>query len=140
MFFTRQHLIDLGYQVLGIDFQTNNTYKNYVKYFPEHNSMVVFSTIFNNKVLVYKLTKEQFDGFNKGEFALSHNGKSSGTTCSGVPIKNYGLQTIFDGGFISRIKYLKEILDIAESIAKGEKIYFEYRIARIGTMNRKKIK
>jgi hypothetical protein len=130
MFFSRKHLLEYGYKVMGLDFGSNNTYNNYVKYFPEHNSMVVFSSVHNNKVLVYQLTKEQYADFQDGKFALSHDGKGWGTTPSGYPIKNYGLTTIFAGGEISRRKYLKEMLDVAEEVAQGNKVEFEFIIKR----------
>lgn len=130
MFFRRKHLIDFGYQVLGLDFGRNDTYNHYVKYFPEHNSMVVFSSLFNNSVLVYRLTKQQYEDFQKGKFALSHDGKGWGTTPSGYPVKNYGLTVIFAGGEISRRKNLKEMLDIAEEVAQGNKVDFEFVIKR----------
>jgi len=130
MFFTRKHLLEYGYKVMGFDFGRNDTCNNYVKYFPEHNSMVVFSTVFNNSVLVYRLTKQQYDDFQEGKFALSHDGKGWGNTASGYPIKNYGLTIVFAGGEISRRKYLKEMLDVAEEMAQGKEIEFEFVIKR----------
>lgn len=119
MFISRKHLIKLGYEVLGLDFGRNDTFNHYVKYFPEFNSMVVFSSLHNNRVLVYRLTKQQYQDFQEGKFALSHNGNEGGTTPTGYPIKNYGLTVVFHGGGISRIKYLKEMLDVAEEIAQS---------------------
>lgn len=130
MFFRRKHLIEFGYKVMGLDFGSNQTLNHYVKYFPEHNSMVVFSTIYDNSVIVYELTKEQYDDFQDGKYALSHDGKGRGTTPSGYPVKNYGVKIIYAGGELSRIKYLKDILDVAEKIAQGEKIKYEFTIKR----------
>ncbi len=130
MFFRRKHLIGLGYNVIGLDFGRNDTCNNYVKYFPEHHSMVVFSTVFNNSVTVYKLTKDQYDSFQKGEYALSHDGKGYGSTPAGYPVKNYGLKVIFSGGELSRVKYLKDILDIAEEIAQNKRIDYEHIIKK----------
>ena len=130
MFFTRKHLLEYGYKVMGLDFGRNDTYNNYVKYFPEHNSMVVFSTVFNNSVLVYRLTKQQYDDFQEGKFALSHDGKGWGNTPDGYPIKNYGLTIVFAGGSISRRKYLKEMLDVAEEMAQGKEVEFEFIVKR----------
>jgi hypothetical protein len=130
MFFRRKHLVEFGYKVMGLDFGSNDTYNHYVKYFPEHNSMVVFSSIHNNRVLVYRLTKQQYDDFQEGKFALSHDGKGWGSTPSGYPIKNHGITTIFAGGDITRRKYLKEMLDVAEEMAQGKEIEFEFVIKR----------
>lgn len=130
MFFTRKHFIEFGYRVMGLDFGSNNTYNNYVKYFPEHNSMVVCSTIFNNRVMVYRLTKEQYDSFQDGKFALSHDGKGYGKTATGYPIKNHGLTVIYEGGELSRRKFLKEILDVAEEVAQGKDVKYEFTIKR----------
>lgn len=130
MFFRRKHLVEYGYKVMGLDFCRNDTYNNYVKYFPEHNSMVVFSSIHDNRVLVYQLTKEQYEDFQEGKFALSHDGRGRGNTPAGYPIENYGLRIIFAGGEISRRKYLKEMLDVAEEIAQGKKVDFEFVIKR----------
>ena len=41
MFFRRKHLLELGFQVMGLDFGRNDTCNHYVKYYPEYNSMVV---------------------------------------------------------------------------------------------------
>lgn len=125
MFFRRKHLLELGYKVMGLDFGRNDTYNHYVKYYPEHNSMVVFSTLHNNSLLLYRLTKEQYADFQKGNFALSHDNRGWGTTPAGYPIKNYGLTILFQGGEISRVKYLKNMLDIAEDLAQGKDVKFE---------------
>ncbi len=130
MFFNRKHFIDFGYQVMGLDFGSNNTYNIYVKYFPEHNSMAVCSTLHNNKVMVYRLTQEQYDSFQKGEFALSHDGEGYGTTPTGHPIKNYGLTVVYGGGELSRKKFLKDILDVAEDIAQGKETNYEFIIRK----------
>lgn len=124
MFFRRKHLVELGYKVIGLDFNRNDTYNNYVKYFPKNNSMVVMSTVHNNQVMVYKLTPQQYKDFDKGKYALSHNGRGSGTTPTGHEIKNYGFRPVFNGGDISRVKFLKEMLDVAEEIAQGKEISF----------------
>lgn len=130
MFFSRKHFIEFGYQVMGLDFGSNNTYNHYVKYFHEHNSMVVCSTLHNNRVVVYRLTKEQYESFKKGEFALSHDGRGYGTTPTGYPIKNYGMTVIYEGGELSRRKFLKEILDVAEDVAQGKDVKYEFTIKR----------
>lgn len=126
MFFRRKHFLEFGYKVMGLDFGRNDTYNNYVKYFDDLHSMVVCSTIFNNSVMVYKLTPEQYKDFHAGKFALSHNGKGYGTTPSGYPVKNYGLRIIFAGGELTRKKYLKDILDIAEDVAQGKDVKYEF--------------
>jgi hypothetical protein len=133
MFFKRKHLVEFGYKVMGFDTGSNNTCYNYVKYFPEYSSLVVFSTIFDNSVLVYKLTSEQYQDFIEGKFALSHNGKGYGKTPCGYDVKNYGLRTIFGGGEIARLKYLKEMLDVAEEIAQGQEVKFSinFKLNRI---------
>ena len=133
MFFRRKHLVGLDYKVMGLDFNRNDTYNNYVKYFPKHHSMVVMSTVHNNQVMVYKLTPQQYRNFEKGKYALSHDGKGSGTTPTGHEIKNYGFRPIFNGGEITRVKYLKEILDVAEEIAQGKEVEFSInsRVNRI---------
>lgn len=130
MFFSRKHFIEFGYQVMGLDFGSNNTYNHYVKYFPKYDSMVVCSTIHNNKVMVYRLTKEQYYSFQKGDFALSHDGKGCGTTPIGHSIKNYDLTVIFEGGNLTRKKRLKDILDVAEDIAQGKDVKYEFKIKR----------
>jgi hypothetical protein len=61
---------------------------------------------------------------------LSHDGRGWGSTPTGHPIKNHGITTIFAGGEISRRKYLKEMLDVAEEIAQGKEIEFEFVIKR----------
>jgi len=124
MFFRRKHLLKLGYKVMGLDFGRNDTENHYVKYFPKHNSMVVVSTIHNNAVMVYKLTPQQYKDFDKGKFALSHDGNGFGKTPTGHEIKNYGFRPIFGGGEITRVKYLKEITDVAEEIAQGKEVTF----------------
>lgn len=118
MFFRRKHFIDFGYKVMGLDFGRNDTYNIYVKYFKELNSLVVCSTIHNNAVMVYRLTKEQYDDFILGKFALSHNGNGFGKTPSGHPIKNYGYINIFSGGELKNRKTLKKYLDQGEIIAQ----------------------
>lgn len=122
MFFNRKILVnEFNYQVMGLDFNNNHTYNNYVKYFDEYNSMVVFSTIFDNSILVYRLTPEQYKDFKDGKYALSHDGKGFGKTPTGYNVKNYGINKLFSGS-ISRKKTLKEMLDIAEEIAIGKKV------------------
>lgn len=135
MFFNRKHLIALGYKVMGLDFGSNHTYNNYVKYFPQFHAIVVCSTIHNNAVFVYKLTPEQYEAFENGKFALSHNGNGWGKTPCGYEVKNHGYISIFGGGDLTRVKYLKEILDVAEDIAQGKDIKFSLnsRINRIKT-------
>lgn len=118
MFFNRKHLLELEYKVMGLDFHSNQSCNHYVKYFPENNSMVVFSTIYNNRVMVYKLTKEQYDDFQVGKYALSENGKGHGNTPNGYPIKNYGLIVVFNGGALRNRIGLKKILASAEKIAQ----------------------
>lgn len=118
MFFNRKHLLEFGYKVMGLDFHSNQTYNHYVKYFPENNSMVVFSTLHNNRVMIYKLTKEQYDAFQEGKYALSENGNGHGKTPTGYPIKNYGLTVVFAGGELKNRKALKTILDSAEKLAQ----------------------
>lgn len=125
MFFNYGHLEPLGYKILGIGFSSKNTCNHYIKYFPNHNSIVVFSTIYNNRIVLYRLTEDQYHSFEKGEYALSHTGKGYGTTPCGVPIKNYGVNVLFEGGNITRYKKLKEMLSIAEDLAQGEKVDYE---------------
>lgn len=125
MFFNYGHLEPLGYKILGIGFSSKNTCNHYIKYFPEHNAIVVFSTIFENRLLVYRLTEEQYNGFIKGEYALSHTGKGYGNTPCGVPVKNYGVNVLFSGGNITRYKKLKEMLSIAEDFAQGKEVKYE---------------
>lgn len=124
MFFRRKHLLEFGYKVMGLDFGCNDTYNNYVKYFDEHNSIVVCSTIHNNRIMVYKLTPEQYKDFHTGKYALSHNGKGYGKTPTGYEIKNYGHRDIFPGGDLPNRKSLKAFLDIAEEIAQGKNVKF----------------
>ena len=42
----------------------------------------------------------------------------------------FALKTIFSGGELSRRKYLKEILDVAEEIAQGKDVKFEFILKR----------
>lgn len=125
MFFNYSHLEPLGYKILGIGFSSKNTCNHYIKYFPEHNAIVVFSTIFENRLLVYRLTEDQYNNFIKGEYALSHTGDGYGATPSEVPIKNYGVNVLFSGGNITRYKKLKEMLSIAEDFAQEKEVKYE---------------
>jgi hypothetical protein len=118
MFFQRKHFIEWGYKVMGLDFNSNHTCNHYVKYFPEKYSMVVCSTIFNNKIMVYRLTPEQYKDFHDGKFALSHQGQNGGTTPSGYPVKDCGYINVFSGDLKNR-KSLKQYLDQAEVIASN---------------------
>lgn len=106
---------------MGLDFASNHTYNNYVKYFPEHNSMVVFTNIYNNSVLVYRLTKAEYEAFNRGDFALSFDGKGHGKTPTGHPVKNASLVTVYSGLELGNRKELKKYLDKAELIAQYKK-------------------
>lgn len=135
MFFRRKHFIEFGYKVMGLDFGNNDTYNNYVKYFDEHNSMVVCSTIYDNKVMVYRLTPEQYKDFHAGKYALSHDGKGYGKTPTGHDVMNYGHTNVFKGGELSNRKSLKEFLDLAEEIAKGGNPKYEI----VTKIKRKKI-
>lgn len=119
MFFSRKHFIEFGYKVMGLDFGSNHSCNNYVKYFPKFNSMVVCSTIFNNSVMVYRLTKEQYNKFQKGDFALSHDGNGRGTTPTGHKVENYGYINVYSGGELKNRKELKKYLDSAEEIAQS---------------------
>ena len=125
MFFNYGHLEPLGYKILGFGFSSKDSCNHYIKYFPNHNSIVVFSTIHYNRIIVYRLTEDQYHSFVKGDYALSHTGNGYGTTPSGAPIKNYGVNVLFEGGNITRYKKLKEMLSIAEDLAQGEKVDYE---------------
>lgn len=120
MFFKRKNLLEYGYKIMGFDTHRNSSCYHYVKYFDNHNSMVLFSTIHYNIINVYFLTPEQYKDFHKGKFALSHDGNSNGRTPSGYDIKIVKLVKVFEGGEINRRKYLKEMLDVAEEIAQGK--------------------
>ena len=118
MFFNRKHLLEYGYKVMGIDTHSNKSCYHYVKYFDEHNSMVVFSTIHHNTVNVYFLTPEQYQDFHKGNFALSHDGNSTGRTPSGYDTKITQMVKVFEGGEMKYKTQLKYHLDKAETLAQ----------------------
>lgn len=81
MFFNKKHLEPLGYKIIGFNWGSLNSLYNYAKMFEATKSMVVFSTVYDNTVAVYKMTDSQWDDYNNGFVAISHDGteKPNGT-------------------------------------------------------------
>ena len=120
MHFHRKHLVEYGYNYNSVLQPSLDTLSTYTKYFPEHFGVVAFSTIHNNKVVAFRLTQEQYEGYMKGDFSLSISG---GVYISpqGWEVKDYGRKEIFQGGEIKNRKTLKGYLDLAEQYVTAEK-------------------
>lgn len=116
MHFHYKHMEEFGFKILGLSTRSRNNCLNYVKYFDDKHSLISFSNISGNKVSVYKLTPEQYVNFKEGKFTLSSDGKGSGRTPSGYPVKNYGFHQIYAGPELRYKRQLKAYLDIAEQL------------------------
>lgn len=124
MFFNKIHLENLGYKVVGLRMGGLNVCHHYSKMFEDKRTLVIFSTIYDNIVRVYKLTEKQWESYQKGDVALSLSGNSHGwTTTSGHHIINAHQMKIIHTGELKRQKRLKELLDIAERVAQDEKLF-----------------
>lgn len=120
MHFNKKHLAEFGYKHSGVLEPSLDALTKYVKEFPEHYGIVVFSTLSRNKIVAFRLTKEQYEGYKNGDFSLSVSGRL-GKTPQGWDIKDYGRKEIFAGGEIKNRKTLKAYLDIAEEYVTAEK-------------------
>lgn len=76
-FWSRKSMVGIDFQVLGFDDGCNRTYKKYVKYYDEKNSLLYFQAN-SNKLYLIKLTEEEYNTFRAGGFGLSFEGRTQG--------------------------------------------------------------